>query len=1244
MVIVTLPAPPGNLDERSPVKNRLRPAPFRQSRLATTLLTRSFHHPASLLGGGLLALLVSPAALAVCVTDMNQLQGIGTNATTLDGTYELCADIDATGVAFVPLGDATNHFSGTFDGQGHVITGLTINTPANDYVGLFGVVGLDGVVKRVGLVDGSVSGNLYTGLLAGVNVGLIQESYASGSASGVGDLGGLVGLNYFDVGEIKDSYATVAVQGTGSAIYGTVGGLVGENGGSVTSSYASGSVSAAGIGGGLIGYSFDGSTSGSYWDTVTSGLSVSADGVGKTTTQLMAALPVGFDTGIWGNGDNQTTPYLKALNHNAVRTVNDTANLQDVVQNLDQLQAINQNLGGRYVLGNDIDASATSTWNAGAGFAPLGGSPTAFSGQFDGLGHTISNLFIDSAVIGASVGLFGKIAAGVTLRNVGLLDADITGITAVGTLLGLSSSADVISHSYADGGRVTGMQGVGGLVGSAGGLTIDHSYANVEVLAQGGNTATVFAGGLAGGGTLNISYSYAAGSVTGETAVVGGLVGTMSGGSISHSYAFGAVSSTTNPGGGLGGLVGPYVFDGSFTVTNSYWDETTTGQLSSADGGSGNTGTGLTTAEWTTIGPFGAAPADGAWDTNDWVEGNPYPGIKSLPYITITANASQTYGSAALIATGDILDQNLADASTLVDVSGVTWTAGSTLTSVAGTTVDVAGAGATITDGYQLLYTGSLTVAKAPLTITATDASKVYDGMAYTGGNGVTYSGFVNGETEAVLGGTLVYGGSSQGAINTGTYDITLSGMTAANYSLSYTNGALNITAAPDPEPSEVVANSGTSLTLTDLTPVIALPGSTLVIPPGVNLDGISITLQGSSGDNGSITFRIGSLTLTLSNYVDGTALSLKQVLVNGVKTQVLVVTGGELDLGGNAGQPLVTLNDSVVLSAGENGSTLRFSAPDEGDGSGSIAVTKGRILISDDGAETLIGDGLIYHGEVADFDRTGQIVRLRLASAPGASGGVGDPLTLDFASNLIVGSPVPQLNGDVGRLGGSLVQALAQLVGAELSGPQTDGLLIFDLGDRQLHALPVGDILIDTTRENGLTTEADGLVSAAIDGVVVRFAPVLPGLMALVQALPEGAVVTVRDGLLLAEVEGQRYVLRPSWNGQAAPGAGLGESNGELHYTWQGLRYALHAAFADYESVVDVVEQELPGATAFTQDDGSVLVLAQDGTSLLLVPARTLASDVEAEEGALWWRGADGTLYLRNTDGSVQAFQLLPL
>ncbi|WP_372183461.1 hypothetical protein [Xanthomonas axonopodis] len=84
---------------------------------------------------------------------------------------------------------------------------------------------------------------------------------------------------------------------------------------------------------------------------------------------------------------------------------------------------------------------------------------------------------------------------------------------------------------------------------------------------------------------------------------------------------------------------------------------------------------------------------------------------------------------------------------------------------------------------YSLAGSAGLSaeIAKAPLLVTANDAFKVVDGQPYSGGNGVRFAGFVDGDDVAVLGGTLRYGGPTQGAVSPGAYTIAVTGLAADN-------------------------------------------------------------------------------------------------------------------------------------------------------------------------------------------------------------------------------------------------------------------------------------------------------------------------------------------------------------------------------------------------------------------------------------------------------------------------------
>ena len=172
--------------------------------------------------------------------------------------------------------------------------------------------------------------------------------------------------------------------------------------------------------------------------------------------------------------------------------------------------------------------------------------------------------------------------------------------------------------------------------------------------------------------------------------------------------------------------------------------------------------------------------------------------------------ASITARPLTISATGinKVYDGSTSAAVTLADnrVAGDALTTGYTSAAFAdanvgtGKTVGVSGISLSGTDAGNYTFNTSATttanITAAPLTITANAATKTYDGLAYSGGNGVSFTGFVAGQSTSVLGGTLSYSGSSQGAINVGSYNITPGGLTSTNYIIAFVNGSLTITQA----------------------------------------------------------------------------------------------------------------------------------------------------------------------------------------------------------------------------------------------------------------------------------------------------------------------------------------------------------------------------------------------------------------------------------------------------------------
>ncbi len=153
------------------------------------------------------------------------------------------------------------------------------------------------------------------------------------------------------------------------------------------------------------------------------------------------------------------------------------------------LQGMGGSLGSRYVLGADIDASATASWNGGAGFLPIAN----FRGTIDGFGHVITNLTINRPTTNY-VGLIGATgSSGATIRNLGLELVAITGQGYVGSVGGYFQGGS-FSNVYATGSVAGTSTYIGGLVGNSMATMIDvHTDVAVS-----GSAAGISIGGLIG--------------------------------------------------------------------------------------------------------------------------------------------------------------------------------------------------------------------------------------------------------------------------------------------------------------------------------------------------------------------------------------------------------------------------------------------------------------------------------------------------------------------------------------------------------------------------------------------------------------------------------------------------------------------------------------------------------------------------------------------------------------------------
>ncbi|OTG69212.1 hypothetical protein B9T25_01040 [Acinetobacter sp. ANC 4470] len=669
---------------------------------------------------------------------------------------------------------------GNFDGgiiKNAYATGNVHGEQNSTYVG--GLVGgNDGGSLENVYASGNVDGSEVVGGLVGDNNhgATVKNAYATGTVTGTKNVGGLVGNNHYDA-QIKNAYATGAVTGSDR-----VGGLVGENlAASIENTYALGKVTGTTAVGGLLGNNVQGTVTNSYWDKNKTGQSTSAgsaDSNGLTSDEMFSADKfIGFDFDkIWGNADGQTTPYLKdQIGANQVVNKQDQAGgYYSVIQDINQLQSVNKNLAGNYLLGNNIDATNSKTWGDanGMGFNPLGDNNNAFTGKLDGLGHTVSNLYIYRDQVD-NVGLFGYIQ-NASIKNLGLVNSNITGKNQVGALVGTSAQNSQLYSVYSTG-TVTGTgNATGGLIGQQqDGSKVESAYSTSQV------TGKNDVGGLVGmNQNATIKDTYATGAVTGETNVAGLVGSNTAQASIQNAYATGRVTGNSS----VGGLVGN---NSNATVSKGHWNKDTTGQNNSAGS---DASFALNNADMKDASKFTFLDADSKLGGKDtaW---RIYDGLSAPLLRSFLTTADLSVTDKTTTYTGK--EQNFAEV----------WGLDSSKYTANGQTngTDAGKYKATYysdnQNGYDFIGNeGTLTINKAKVTVTgSSENDKIYNGQQQSMNNsGYTVGGLVNGESESLLGNITASGASGKDA---GNYVNTVAGenITTKNYDIAYVDGQFTI-------------------------------------------------------------------------------------------------------------------------------------------------------------------------------------------------------------------------------------------------------------------------------------------------------------------------------------------------------------------------------------------------------------------------------------------------------------------
>lgn len=525
---------------------------------------------------------------------------------------------------------------GTVRNIAFVNANVNSNSAAASSIGI--LVGSSNSGTATAITGVSVTGNVnaygnntFAGGLVGYNFtnSAISTSYSGANVTMYGTsntlnlsgAGGLVGQ--LNGGSIANSYATGNVTLVDGATNSFAGGLIGYTNGAfnTSTSYASGLITGStGNGnafGGLVGTNSSGTYTNTFWDaTTTNQAAASGGGAISGISDIAASNPlvssnytgwtinttIGTSntapTGTWYQFNNSTRPML--VSEMIVTAGGTVSNLNVITPH--QVQMMASTVNGSYSLGGNINmnniVNQSDVWRtttaSGGGFLPLGTSGSAYTGNINGNFYFIENLYIYLPA-SSNVGLVGlSLTSGtpiLSINNLGLVNANVTGANYVGAMLGRGSLSG--GNIYSSNGTVTGTGStgnVGGLVGSlenGSGGTIQGAYSSGAVIFTGSGSNI---GGFIGQQlAANIFDSYSTASVNGGTGNnVGGFIGRLNTPyGNSRNYSTGAV---TGSGSNIGGYAGIYVNAG--TWTNNFWDIVTTGRTNGTGTGSGSGVTG----------------------------------------------------------------------------------------------------------------------------------------------------------------------------------------------------------------------------------------------------------------------------------------------------------------------------------------------------------------------------------------------------------------------------------------------------------------------------------------------------------------------------------------------------------------------------------------------------------------------------------------------------------------------------
>ena len=514
----------------------------------------------------------------------------------------------------IGLGSA---FGGVFDGNGHTVFGIYINTDASDQ-GLFGHI--TGTVQNVGVNKSFIRGASNVAAICGENEGVVQYCYNFGTVVGTSRSGGICGYVYY--GKVINCYNGGNISGN-QAAGGIAGVLTYTNiasddwaGRALYHCYNIGLIDAERYVGGILGYAHYGCPSDCYYlegcatdktGTVQNGIGTSDpgnvardDGTYRCTKEQLTEYTTfgGFDfNNVWTIGavDGYKYPTLKwqktlgfpesiiwdGMTASGFDSGSGTEDDPYIIRTHKQLAYLASQVNGGtsysgtyFKLVNDIYLNDVTDWANWPNdppeneWTPIGNGDFCFSGNFDGNGHSIFGVYINDESLDYQ-GLFGRTING-KISSLEVELAHIRGKSYVGGVCGAASS-ETLADCFSTG-IISGYGSLGGICGIADQSTIRSCHSEGTISGSSWSIGGI-CGELSFSSTIDKCYSTGAVLGSSTSLFVGGICGrTFNSCTISNCFSTCDIEGQ----GYLGGIAGNVI---SVTMTNCFATGNVTGSF-----------------------------------------------------------------------------------------------------------------------------------------------------------------------------------------------------------------------------------------------------------------------------------------------------------------------------------------------------------------------------------------------------------------------------------------------------------------------------------------------------------------------------------------------------------------------------------------------------------------------------------------------------------------------------------------